>query len=490
MHRSAPLSALLIAVLLAGCTSTDRPSTPADAASPAVAAPAVDYSRWRNGTSEPVADKLYPQRGNPGLDVLHYGLELAWTPADKRLTGTATLRIRPTEDAPQISLDFAGLTVDTVTVDDKPATGTVAKEKLTVPVAVTADRPLTLVVDYHGTPKPVKMPSRRGDAGEGLGLRPTKDGSLWTMQEPWGALTWYPANDHPSDEALYDIAATVPQGWSAVASGVPRQVEGTTFHYSSQDPVASYLVTLAVSKYKKTSAKGPRDLPLVYWTRPGTDDNLLTVLKKSPEHIAFLEQKFGRFPFPSAGVVVVDSRSGMETQQMITLGNGGGRKWSTEIAAAVEGTLVHEYAHQWFGDSVTPTTWTDLWLNEGFAMYAQYLWDQKKLGFPDKVLDDYLRKQDAELRKKSGPPGKPKAGYFAESNVYVCPAAMLEDMHDALGDKKFFALATAWVQEQRNTQQDRASFIAFVNKQTGKDFTKFINTWLDSTATPAAGMKP
>jgi aminopeptidase N len=431
-----------------------------------------------------VADKLYPQRGNAGLDVLHYDLRLAWAPEDKRLEGTATLRIRPVEDRPEISLDFTGMSVDKVTVDGAAATGTVTREKLTVPSAVTKDKPLTLVVAYHGTPKPVKMPSRRGDAEEGLGLRATEDGSLWTMQEPRGALTWYPANEHPSDEALYDIAATVPPGWSAVASGTPGQVEGTTFHYSSKDPVASYLVTLAAGKFKKTTATGPHGLPLTYWTRPKTDDDLLTVLKESPEAIAFLEQRFGPYPFPTGGVVVVDSESGMETQQMITLGGGNGRKWSKEIADGNKSTLVHEYAHQWFGDAVTPTTWTDLWLNEGFAMYAQYLWEQKVFGFSDAVLERFLREQDAKLRKNIGPPGRPTAGYFAESNVYVCPAAMLKELNDQLGDKRFFALATAWVQEQRNTHQDRAAFIAFVNKHTGKDFTKLINTWLDSKTTP------
>ena len=480
-----PLAFLAALVVLAGCTPDAAPTAPAASRSQPPAAAAVDYAAWRAGESEPVADELYPQRGNAGLDVLHYDLQLAWTPEDKTLEGTATLRIRPVEDAPAITLDFTGMTVDKVTVDGAAATGTVAREKLTVPRAVAKDEPLTLVVDYHGTPRTVKMPSRRGDADEGLGLRATKDGSLWTMQEPWGALTWYPANEHPSDEALYDIAATVPKGWSAVASGTPGPVERTTFHYSSRDPVASYLVTLAAGKYRKTTAKGPHGLPLTYWTRPKTDDNLLTVLKESPEAIAFLEQRFGPYPFPTGGVVVVESESGMETQQMITLGGGDGKKWSKDIADSHKSTLVHEYAHQWFGDAVTPTTWTDLWLNEGFAMYAQYLWEQKVFGFSDAVLEKFLREQDAKLRKKSGPPGKPTAGYFAESNVYVCPAAMLKELNDDLGDKEFFALATAWVQEQRNTHQDRAAFIAFVNERTGKDFTQLINTWLDSKTTPA-----
>jgi aminopeptidase N len=482
MPRTPFAAALVATVLLAGCTP-DAKTPPAPASSSAAPAAVVDYATWQGGRSTPVSEPLYPKRGNAGLDVLHYGLDLDWSPTTKVLTGTATLRLRPVEDAAEISLDFTGLTVDSAAVDGVTVPAEVAEEKLTVAAPVTADKPVTLAVTYHGTPKPVPMPSRRGDAEEGLGLRAGKDGTLWTMQEPWGAMTWYPANESPSDEALYDIGVTVPEGWSAVAGGTAGPVEGQTFRYASADPVAAYLVTLAVAKYRKTTAKGPGGLPLTYWTLPKTQDKHLAVLKKSPQALTWLEKKFGPYPFPTAGVVLVDAMSAMETQQMVTMGAGRG-KWTKQRAQGLESTLVHEYAHHWFGDSVTPTTWTDLWLNEGWAMYAQYLWEQDVYKFSDQALERFLRDADARLRKKSGPPGKPNPKYFAESNVYLCPATMLKELNDALGDKKFFALATAWVQTQKNTHQDRGSFIAFVNKQTGKDFTKLINTWLDSKSTP------
>ena len=481
MRRTPVVAALSATALLAGCT---EPSTPAAAPSASAAPPAaaVDYTAWQAGRSQPIADRLYPKRGNPGLDVLHYGLELDYLPAKKLLSGTATLRIRPTTDAAQLTLDFTGLVVDAVTLDGAAVPGTIAKEKLTVAAPVAADRPVTLVVEYHGTPKQVAMPSHRSDAKEGIGLRAAKNGTLWTMQEPWGALTWYPANDHPSDEALYDVAVTVPEGWSAVAAGTPAPDEGTTFRYTSTDPVASYLMTLAVAKYRKVSQTGPHGLPLTYWVEPKKDDKALAVLKKSPKAIAWLEKRFGPYPFPTAGVVMVDSTSAMETQQMITYGRP--KTWSKDVAAGMESVLVHEYAHHWFGNAITPKTWTDLWLSEGFATYVQNLWEQEIYRFSDADLERFLRQSDAKLRKESGPPGRPKAGTFAESNVYLCPAAMLKELNDALGDTKFFALARAWVQEQKNTHHDRASFIAFVNKHTGRDFTKLINTWLDSPTTP------
>jgi aminopeptidase N len=302
------------------------------------------------------------------------------------------------------------------------------------------------------------------------------------MQEPYGAYTWYPANDQPSDKALYDVAVTVPAGWSAIAAGTPAGVSGRTFSYHSADPMATYLQTLAVGRYTKVTATGPHGLPLTYWYRPGVDEAKLPSLKKSPQFLSFLESRFGPYPFPSAGIVLVDSASGMETQQMITMGG----KIKTFDAGSFEADLLHEYAHQWFGDAVTPSDWDDLWLNEGWAMYAQLLWQQQREKFSDANLENYLRETDAKLRKELGPPAHPRADSFAESNVYLCPAGMLKELNDALGDTRFFALGRAWVQTQRGTQQNRASFTAFVNKQTGRDFTKLINAWLDSPTTPAA----
>jgi aminopeptidase N len=480
MQQRIPLlaAALAVAVLIAGCDDKAAPAAPASGKSAEAAK--IDYSAWSAGRSTPVADPVYPRHGNPDLDVLHYDLKLAWSAAARTLIGTATLRIRPTADAPGIELDFKPYTLDKVTVDDAAVTGAkVTAERLVVPVAVTKDKPVTLTVGYHGKPATTPMPSHRGDA-EPLGLTVTKDNGLWTMQEPYGAFTWYPANDQPSDKAMYDVAVTVPAGWSAISAGTPSAPKGNTFSFHSAAPMATYLQTLAVGKYRKISAKGPRGIPLTYWYRPGTDDKKVPSLKKSPQFLSFLEQKFGPYPFPSGGIVLVDSASGMETQQMITMGG----KIKKFDAALFEEDLLHEYAHQWFGDAVTPTNWNDLWLSEGWAMYAQLLWEQKVYKFDDKALETFLRQRDAELRKKLGPPGHPKAANFAESNVYICPAGMLKELNDALGDTKFFALGKAWVQTQKGSQQDRASFIAFVNKQTGKNFTKLIDTWLDAKSTP------
>jgi len=477
------------AVLLAGCGSSSPPgptggrplNTSKSAAAPSAAAPGRSNT---DGTSSPVADPLYPSYGNPAIDVQHYGLALTWVPGTKTLTGEATIKLRAVTAVTALRLDFSSAyQITKTTVDGATATGKVTDGDLTVEHPLAKDAVVTLVVGYQGQPRTVPMPSHRNDV-EPLGLTVTAQGELWTMQEPYGASTWYPANDQPSDKALYDIAVTVPDGWAGIASGTPKAQSGNTFSYTTTQPVASYLTTLAVGKYTKTQLAGPHSLPITVWTRTGKDDAFLASMRRSPQILTWLETRFGTYPFPSTGAVIVPSESAMETQQLLTIG--GDVFGPSPSPDALDSVLLHEYAHQWFGDAVSPTTWQDVWLNEGWATYVEALYGAefgRKLSIEQ--WERSARQADADFRRRLGPPGHPKADSFAESNVYQCPALMLRQLHKALGDEKFFALGRAWVTTHAGTAQDRASFTAFVNLQTGQNFTRLIDNWLDSPTTPA-----
>jgi aminopeptidase N len=433
-----------------------------------------------------VADPVYPQHGNPALDVLGYTLKLSWAPTTATLTGSANLRIRVAKPVTDLQLDFeSSYALGAVSVDGTPAKAASTGDKLTVATGpLVADRIVALAVNYSGTPKPVQMPSNRGDAVDGLGLRATDDRSLWTMQEPFGAYTWYPANDQPSDEARYDIQVTVPKGWSGIAQG--RLVAHTTtasgevYEWRSDDPVASYLTTLAAGRYTEGTATGPHGIPVTYWMRTGKDEALRPALQRIPELLSWLEDHFGPYPFSSAGAVLVDSRSAMETQQMVTMGADFDPSEATE-------TLLHELSHQWFGDSITPRDWRSVWLNEGFAMYAEWKWavSQGDLGTEAEWVA-HLRTGDNASRATAGPAGHWLPDHFAEANIYFGPALMLDELRKQLGDQAFYAMCRDWVQTHRNQSVDREMFTAFVNAETGKDFTALINRWLDSPTTPTS----
>jgi len=448
---------------------------PSQASSPESAS---DFSA---GKSTPVADDVYPQYGDPATDVLHYGLDLKWDPKATVLTGTATLAVRAAKATDHFVLDLAGtMSADSVTVDGAKVTDVRNGDHLTVPLGkqLPVDGTATVVIAYHGTPHLVAPPMTRGDIA-GLGAQVTSTGGLWAQQEPYGAFTWFPCNDQPSDKALYDVTITAPDGWAGVTGGTfegRTEVNGSgVYRWHQPSPVSTYLVAFSIDQFKEDTATGPHGIPITYWYLPEDATAVHKLTAQVPDMIAFLEQRFGPYPFPTAGVLFRPEMVGMETQTMITL--------SSSIQPD---DLLHEFAHHWFGDAVTPTTWSGMWLNEGFAMYAQLMWDQSQM--PDTTMDQFMQQrvvsQDQVLRTVDGPPGHFKPTHFASTNVYYCPALMLNGMRDALGDAAFFQLLNDWVHQHQGTNQDRKAFEAFVNAKTGRDFSAYIDAWLDSPTTP------
>jgi aminopeptidase N len=118
-------------------------------------------------------------------------------------------------------------------------------------------------------------------------------------------------------------------------------------------------------------------------------------------------------------------------------------------------------------------------------MYAQWLWSVDQRGESDAAWAKDARSSDRLSRPVAGPPGNPHPDHFGEHNVYFGPALLLREIHRAIGDGGFFALARDWVAQHRNRNVDRATFVRFVNLRTGRDFTALINRWLDSPTTPA-----
>jgi aminopeptidase N len=482
MRRSHPAVAVPVAALVAaaltsvaGC-SRHYSYTPAGPPSP----PPVSTAGDDAGRSTPVADPVYPSYGNPGLDVLHYHLGLRWSPTQRLLTGTATLTVRGAAALSDIRLDLGTpLAVDGVTVDGAKATATHPGAKLVIAHPLAADQRATLVISYHGTPAAVKAPVTRGDFAD-VGFQINPDGSAFSMQEPFGAFTWYPSSDQPSDKALYDVNITVPDGWTGVTNGQltgPTESGGEkTYQWHSDAPIATYLVAFAVDHFDEHKATGPRGIPITTWYRSGDAARLGALYAKIPQMLTWLEGKYGPYPFASAGVMgIPGTQSGMETQTMISVAVG-----------IPEDALLHEFSHQWFGDAVTPTDWTGIWLNEGFAMYTQAMYDAEVLGGSlDRIMSRW-RAQDQGLRLTDGPPGHYKPTHFASSNVYYCPALMLHSIRQQIGDAKFFPMMRDWVGQHRYTNQDRASFLAYLNQYTGHDFTALVNAWLDSPTTPPA----
>ncbi len=453
------------------------------AAGPAVGAHDDDVA-----LSTPREDSYYPRVGEPDIDALHYGLTVSWAPRTSTLTGTTVIRFRAARDLDDAfvldlgnSLQVSSVRLDGAAVgSEHPAAGHLLR--VTGTGDLVAGSRHVLRVDYAGVPERVPAPSARSDIGR-LGWKTTRDGDAWTMQEPYGAFTWYPVNDHPSDKAFYDIRLDTPRSVRGVANGrlVSEQV-GTsrrTTHFRISDPAASYLVTMAIGDYRGYDDRGPHGLPITYWLRP-VDRDLLPELRRTPAMLRWLEQRLGRYPFATAGAVFVPSQSAIETQQTVTMGNG------RSIAPRVPEVLLHEYSHQWYGDTVTPADWRELWLNESFAMYLQIVWESQHGGVTVRAYMRYIRRIDNELREQDGPPGAYDPERFGGSSVYYSGALMLHELRTRTGAAQFDRVLRAWPQRHAAGNADRGGYLDWLNRFTGRHLRPFMLDWLLSETTPGS----
>lgn len=457
-----------------GSAASDTPSR----APSAVLKPPRDVSAAEDS---PVEDPYYPDTSNPEVDALHYGLDLDWD--GKTLRGTATVTLRASTDTSTLTLDLIPqLAVQRATLDGKKVQTSRTDMHLVVKSgALKKGSKHTLSVRYAGTPKRVAASSGRSDSTEGVGWTTNSDGSIHTFQEPWGAYTWYPVNDHPSDEAFYDAKITTRSPLRGVFNGKrvaeQRDASKTTSQWHLDQPAASYVVTIAIDEYRPVKDRMSDGTVMTYWVRPEDDVSLANLRIWGRRAHSWLVKHLGPYPFSSAGVVLVGGDSAMETQTLITM-SGAVARSPRQLGEPV---LAHEQAHQWFGDDVSPKDWTHLWLNEGWAMYWQGRFEEE-FG-TGKPWQSYAAR-DAISRRSAGPPGRYDKAHFGENNVYLGPALMIREMRIKVGGSTFDRLVKQWVKDKSGQHVDRAAFTRWWSKQSGADLKPLIDRWLDSPETP------
>ena len=421
-------------------------------------------------------DPYFPDAGNGGYDVDHYDLDLRWDPAARRMTGRADVTARATRALSSFTLDLVGMRVERVTVDGDRAT---ARREGARDVRVTPARPLarggrfTVVVAYAGGPhrvaevEPVE-PGWFADA----------TGDVYTVFEPTGAATLFPGNDHPGDKATYRFRITAPAALTAVANGrlagTTTRAGLTTWTYDAPDPMATYLVQVAIGNLDLVKRTGPGGLPL----RDAIDRDVEGLsggaLARVGDMIAYYDDLFGPFPFVTYGGLVVDEDLGfaLETQTLTIFGAG---------AAAEPSVVAHELAHQWFGDDVSLGTWRDIWLNEGFATYAGWRWDDHA-GGPS--VDDAAARVAGVPRAYDRPPADPGAAHLFAPSVYDRGALTLYVLQRTLGDDDFTTLLRRWVRRYGGRSATTADFEALAGDVAGRDLTPLFDAWLRAPAMP------
>ncbi|WP_392965978.1 M1 family metallopeptidase [Streptomyces sp. LN245] len=431
-----------------------------------------------------VGDPYFPKMGNGGYDVAHYGLTLSYDPRDKRLTGTAEITARALEDLSAFRLDLLGLDVSDVTVEGRGARWSRAGQELTVRPHDDLDKGETFstTVRYSGIPRTITD----ADSSKEGWLR-TADGAL-ALGEPTGSMAWFPGDHHPSDKASYDVRITVPKGLQAVSNGEltsESTTDGrTTYAWHTAEPMASYVATLAIGSYDVTRSTAKNGLPVYTAVDPTQKQASEKVLGEIPEIMDWAEYNFGPYPFSSTGAIVDradDAGYALETQTRPVF-----------PGAPDTRTLVHELAHQWFGDSVTPKSWRDMWLNEGFATYAEWLWQEDHDGdsaeeiFNALYEGDYYEPVDSSEIWAFPPADPPGAAQISDPPVYYRGAMVLHKIRQLVGDDTFYDIVQGWAATRRHANADTAAFTAYVEKAApDKDFGGIWKNWLYGEGKPA-----
>jgi aminopeptidase N len=450
-----------------------------------VAAPA-SADRYGPGSTSG-GDPYYPWAGNGGYDVGHYDLTLAYDHVTRRLDGTAVITLTATADLDSFSLDLRGLTATSVLVDGKRATfeqlppnadglgGELVVRTRPKLKAGTTHRVTVVYGGVAGQPTDIE--------GFPYGFYSFADGAF-VANEPEAAGTWYPVNDIPTDKATYDFRITVPAGKTAIANGElvgqPVTTNGrTTFVWKATDPMASYLSTASIGDYVMSEQTGPDNLPILNFVETGlTTGNRATTLASlalQPAMIDYFDGIFGPYPFTSFGAIVDDNSVGyaLETQT---------RPIYSRVAS--QSTVAHELAHQWVGNSVTPELWTDIWLNEGFATYAEWLWSEHRGGTTAQQSYDDIYAIPADDPFWATPPGDPGAEDLFNAATYDRGAAALHALRTTIGEDAFFEVLYRWTTENEDGNVTTADFVALAEEVSAQQLDDFFTDWIYTTQKP------
>jgi aminopeptidase N len=432
-------------------------------------------------SSRQAPDSLFPEVGSGRYDVKHYAISLTYRPSGK-IKAKTTITAKTKKPLKSFSLDLEGLTVDTVQVNGHTADFSRRDNKLIIKPATVLDGRFSATITYHGKPVTHIDPDGAQD-----GWVPTKDGAT-VLSEPVGAMTWFPNNNTPRDKATFDMKITVPSKLEVAGSGDLRSVRKhkgqETWRWLQPYQQATYLAMISIGNYdvyhSTMITTTGRTLPIWSFIEPkfGKLEDQRALI---PKIIRFEERKFGPYPFNSAGIVVKDTKVGyaLETQNRPVFDE-----------APDDLTNVHEWAHQWYGNSVSLSDWGDIWLNEGFATYAEWLWDAAHGGpstaakFQQEYDDHPANPPKNNLWSPAPAALTDPADLFGPWG-YLRGSMTLEALRQTVGSHDFFVILRKWAQQNEYGNVSTPEFIALSERVSGQDLDAFFKAWLYVAEKPA-----
>ena len=415
----------------------------------------------------------FPDHGDDGYVVGHYDLTLDYAVGPNRLTALAKISGTASESLETIGFDLGSFRVSRVAVNGSAVRFTHRRNKLRLTRRLAAGERFTAEIRYTGNPRPL-----RSHWGE-LGWDQLTDGVIVASQ-PTGAPSWFPCNDRPSNKASYRIAVTTASPYRVIANGslVGRRqgASTTTWVFEQSEPMATYLAGVQIGRYAEFGQPGslrlacPREL-----TGEVRHD-----FGRQPRMMKVFTDRFGRYPFDSYTAVVVNDELEIpiEAQGMSIFGTNhvDGRRGSERLIA-------HELAHQWFGNSLTLACWSDIWLHEGFAAYAEWLWSEA-CGDGDAASHAQTWHRRLSALRQDIVLTDPGPRRLFDDRVYKRGALTLHALRSEVGDQIFFTLLREWTATHRYGTVTTAAFTSLASQCAGRPLDGFFARWLTSPRLP------
>ena len=485
IRRLQPVSRLALGALaLCGVACFNTPASTVAPTNSPMASTLPTEAKSNNPILKAVAlgigDIYYRDLGNPGYDVTHYTLDLEFDPDPNSLVARVAITAVATELLHTFNLDFGQLSIDRLSVDGADAEFARVGNEVTIAPAkpITLGESFIISVEYSGIPQ-----SKISDALPfEIGWINTPTDQSYVAAEPDAAHTWFPANDHPLDKATFTFRITVPRGTTGAANGtlveqIPTK-DTVTWVWELTSPMAPYLATVIIGAFDiavDTASSELAGIPIRNILPMDSSLEDWPSLERQGEMIVFLEDLFGPFPFDTYGIAIVDGFKGALENQTLSI-------FGSEFVT--EDLLIHELAHQWFGNSVSLAQWHDIWLNEGFASYAEWLWVEHKTTGKEFEQSITAERDNLALLPSLVPPGSPEPNDLFSTSVYRVGALTLHALRLTVGDDAFFKILRTYVDQFRDSSATTLDFITVAITVTGMDLDPLFNRWLYSKDIP------
>jgi aminopeptidase N len=437
---------------------------------------------------ESANDPYFDDLGNGGYDVLHYDIHITSDFPQFAINGDVQIRATATQDLTQFNLDFAGFQVREVRVNDAESDfERDARELTIIPTqAIATGDEFVIDVVYDGIPR--KDIESDNVFAFSYGWNQNRRG-VFVASEPDGASLWFPCNDHPSDKATFNITVTVPTGYTVASNGLLENIstedEQTTFEWGTEYPMATYLATVHIGEFVIQEGESGNGVKIRNYFPIELAPQLEELFSRQGEMLDFFESLFGDYPFEAYGVAVTDANLpyALETQTLSLFG----KDILRADQESADNTIAHELAHQWFGNSITPKTWRDIWLNEGFATYLAALWLEHTDGREayDELMENYYAVIAQPNAQTIGNPlSDPEVEQLFGTLVYLRGAYVLHELRLLLGDEVFFQVMRGYYQRFEYSNASIEDFMATASDISGKNLTIFFKAWLFSPKIP------